>query len=87
MAAKPGNDWAGHDLADLLGIKPRNMLTQLAEWARLGLLAKTGPGRYALPSPADAPGPLPTSRHDVIDTRRLSLTTRHWSPQAMREQP
>ena len=48
MASQPGHDWAGHDLAELLSIKPRNMLTQLAEWARLGLLAKTGPGRYAL---------------------------------------
>ena len=52
MASQPGRDWAGHDLADLLGIKPRNMLTQLAEWTRLGFLAKTGPGRYALPAPA-----------------------------------
>jgi hypothetical protein len=34
----------------------RNMLTQLAEWARLGLLAKTGRGRYALTA-ADAGGP------------------------------
>src|SRR5437763_7865685 len=31
MAGQPGRDWAGRDLADLLGIKPRNMLTQLAE--------------------------------------------------------
>ena len=52
MASQPGRDWAGRDLADLLGIKPRNMLTQLAEWTRLGFLAKTGPGRYALPAPA-----------------------------------
>ena len=57
MAARPGSDWAGRELADLLGIKPHNMLTQLAEWARLGLLTKTGPGRYAPPAPADAPGP------------------------------
>jgi Insertion element 4 transposase N-terminal/Transposase DDE domain len=57
MGARPGTDWAGRELADLLGIKPRNMLTQLAEWSRLGLLTKTGPGRYAPPSPADAPGP------------------------------
>ncbi len=28
------------------------MLTQLAEWTRLGFLAKTGPGRYALPGPS-----------------------------------
>ena len=51
MASQPGRDWAGRDLAALLGIKPRNMLTQLAEWTRLGFLAKTGPGRYALPGP------------------------------------
>ena len=54
MTSQPGRDWAGRDLAALLGIKPRNMLTQLAEWTRLGFLAKTGPGRYALPAPADA---------------------------------
>jgi hypothetical protein len=54
MASQPGRDWAGRDLAALLGIKPRNMLTQLAEWTRLGFLGKTGPGRYALAAPADA---------------------------------
>ena len=52
MAGQPGRDWAGRDLAALLAVKPRNMLTQLAEWTRLGFLAKTGPGRYALPAPA-----------------------------------
>jgi hypothetical protein len=30
------------------------MLTQLAEWTRLGFLAKTSHGRYALPAPASA---------------------------------
>jgi hypothetical protein len=52
MASQPGRDWAGRDLAAMLGIKPRNMLTQLAEWTRLGFLAKTGQGRYALPGPS-----------------------------------
>jgi hypothetical protein len=52
MASQPGRDWAGRDFAALLGIKPRNVLTQLAEWTRLGFLAKTAPGRYALPAPA-----------------------------------
>ena len=52
MASQPGRDWPGRDLAALLGIKPRNMLTQLAEWTRLGFLAKTGQGRYALPGPS-----------------------------------
>ena len=58
MASQPGRDWAGRDLADLLGIKPRNMLTQLAEWTRLGFLAKTGQGTYALPEPS---GPVTAS--------------------------
>jgi hypothetical protein len=58
MASQPGRDWAGRDLAAMLGIKPRNMLTQLAEWTRLGFLAKTGQGRYALPGP---PGPVTAS--------------------------
>jgi hypothetical protein len=55
MASQPGRDWAGRDLAATLGIKPRNMLTQLAEWTRLGFLAKTGRGRYALLEPMSGP--------------------------------
>jgi hypothetical protein len=58
MASQPGQDWSGSDLAGRLGIKPRNLLTQLAEWTRLGLLSKTGRGRYALPGPA---GPAVTA--------------------------
>ncbi len=61
MAGQPGRDWAGHDLADMLGIKPRNMLTQLGEWASLGFLVKTGKGRYALPGPVSAPVTAPAS--------------------------
>lgn len=54
MASEPGRDWLGRELASRLGVQPRNMLTQLAEWARLGLLAKTAPGRYALPARGSA---------------------------------
>jgi hypothetical protein len=57
MASQPGQDWPGSELASRLGIKPPNLLTQLAEWTRLGLLSKTGRGRYALPGPA---GPAAT---------------------------
>jgi hypothetical protein len=52
MAAQPGRDWDGRDLADMLGIKPRNMFTQLGQWVGFGFLVKTGRGRYALPEPA-----------------------------------
>jgi hypothetical protein len=52
MASQPGQDWSGSELASRLGIKPRNQLTKLAEWTRLGFLSKTGRGRYALPDPA-----------------------------------
>jgi hypothetical protein len=53
MTSEPRRDWSGRELADRLGAPPRNMLTQLAEWTRLGFLAKTGPGRYAL---SESPG-------------------------------
>ena len=48
MASQPGQDWSGSELASRLGIKPPNLLTQLAERTRLGFLSKTGRGRYAL---------------------------------------
>ena len=51
MTSQPRKDWAGRELAALLNVRPRNMLTQLAEWTRLGFLTKTGTGRYALPQP------------------------------------
>ena len=51
MTSQPRRDWAGRELAGLLHVRPRNMLTQLAEWTRLGFLTKTGTGRYALPQP------------------------------------
>jgi hypothetical protein len=43
--------WSGRELADHLGVKPHNMLTQLAEWTRLGFLTRTSAGAYALPDP------------------------------------
>ena len=54
MASEPGRDWSGRELAGQLGIRPQIMLTQLAEWTRPGFLAKTGPGRYALPAAGSA---------------------------------
>ncbi len=68
MASQPGRDWAGRDLAAMLGIKPRNMLTQLAEWTRLGFLAKTGQGRYALPDLRARPQPRQARNPEEIDT-------------------
>ena len=56
MTSAPGRDWSGRELAGRLGVRLQVMLTQLAEWTRLGLLARTGPGRYALPA-AGSPGP------------------------------
>ena len=56
MASQPGQDWSGAELASRLGVKPPNLLTQLAEWTRLGFLSKTGRGRYALPGPAAPDG-------------------------------
>jgi hypothetical protein len=38
-----------------LQVKPRNMLTQLAEWARLGFITHTDYGTYALNTPTSLP--------------------------------
>jgi hypothetical protein len=51
MGTDPDKSWHGSELADQLQIKPRNLLTQLAEWSRLDLLTRTGTGTYALNTP------------------------------------
>jgi hypothetical protein len=57
METEPRQPWSGRDLAEHLGIKPRNMLTQLAEWTRLGFLTRTSAGTYALPTRRDTDSP------------------------------
>jgi hypothetical protein len=51
MNSEPYRPWTGKELADHLQVKLRNMLTQLAEWARLGFLTHTDYGTYALNTP------------------------------------
>jgi hypothetical protein len=52
MATEPHRSWPGRELAELLQIKPRNLHTQLGEWARLGFTTRTGFATYALNTPA-----------------------------------
>jgi len=51
MTSQSPRDWSGRELAKLLGVKPRNMHTQLGEWAKIGFFTRTGYGTYALNSP------------------------------------
>lgn len=51
MGADPARSWSGKELAEQLAVPPRNLLTQLAEWTRLGFLARTSTGNYALDTP------------------------------------
>ena len=51
MRSDPDRGWTGRELAEQLQVKPRNMLTQLAEWTRLGFLTRTGAGTYTLDTP------------------------------------
>lgn len=57
MHDDPSRPWRGRELADQLGIKPRNMLTQLAEWTRLGFLTRTHAGTYMPPTRRDDASP------------------------------
>lgn len=51
MNTDPRRGWTGQELAAQLQVKPRNLLTQLAEWTRLGFLLRTDAGTYALATP------------------------------------
>jgi hypothetical protein len=57
MSADPHRPWTGAELASQLQVKPRNLLTQLAEWTRFGFLTRTGPGTYTLVTPITAATP------------------------------
>lgn len=60
MNTRPKHHWNGRHLAEQLGIPPRNLLTQLAEWARKGHLTKTTKGHYTLNHPpTSTPPPTP----------------------------
>jgi hypothetical protein len=48
MNADPDHSWTGKQLAEHLQIPAHTMLTQLAEWTRLGFLARAGAGVYKL---------------------------------------
>jgi len=51
MATEPHRSWSGRELAERLQIKPRNLHTQLREWALLGFITRTGFATYALNTP------------------------------------
>jgi hypothetical protein len=56
MATEPRRDWPGRELAQRLQITPRNLHTQLGEWAKLGFITRTGFATYTLNTPpADTP--------------------------------
>jgi Insertion element 4 transposase N-terminal/Transposase DDE domain len=61
ITSQPPRDWSGHELAVLLGVKPRNMLTQLREWALLGFFTHTGFGTYRLNTPTSAASSTPAT--------------------------
>jgi hypothetical protein len=52
IASEPPRPWSGHELALRLHVKPRNVLTQLGEWAKLGFFTRTSFGTYALNTPS-----------------------------------
>ena len=51
LRSYPRRAWSGAELAEKLQIPKHNMLTQLAEWTRLGFLTRTDAGTYTLDPP------------------------------------
>src|SRR5215472_7330685 len=62
MTTEPHRDWSGRELAERLQITPRNLHTQLGEWAKLGFITRTGFATYALNTPP--PGTSSTTGPD-----------------------
>jgi hypothetical protein len=52
MTTSPRRDRSGREFAERLQIKPRNLHTQLGEWAKLGFITRTGFAICALNTPA-----------------------------------
>jgi hypothetical protein len=48
---RPAPAWSGQELAGQLHVRPRNLLTQRSEWARLGFFTRTPAGTHALNTP------------------------------------
>jgi Insertion element 4 transposase N-terminal/Transposase DDE domain len=55
MATTPGRPWTATELAARTGLPPPRLRTSLCTWARTGLLTRTAPGTYTLPT---TPAPL-----------------------------
>jgi hypothetical protein len=52
LAASPRRPWTAAELAAQLSLPPPRLRTRLCGWARTGLLTRTAPGTYTLPTPA-----------------------------------
>ena len=82
LLSQPGRDWHGFELATKLHIKQHNLRTQLAEWARLGFIRRTGTGigviwLYRLTTTPIWFPPLSTGHRDLTTGR---LTTHSDGP-------
>jgi hypothetical protein len=82
LLSQPGRDWHGWELANKLKIKQHNLLTQLAEWVRLGFIRRTGAGTYALDTPPpnwppDYLADQPTTRAPEVVTTADGDKERH----------
>jgi hypothetical protein len=81
MNSNPHHVWSGAELAQMLQVPPRNLLTQLAEWVRLGFLIRTGAGTYAPAATSPAAGveahqPMASiTRNDTALPGRFGLTS------------
>jgi len=51
LRSDPSRVWTGAELAEKLQVNKHNMLTQLAEWTRLGFITRTSAATYALDTP------------------------------------
>jgi Transposase DDE domain len=72
LSSDPRRAWSGAELAKTLQIPKHNMLTQLAEWTRLGFITRINAGNYTLDPSLAEPVPLPDpgTRADPDDAEK-----------------
>jgi transposase IS4-like protein/DDE family transposase len=76
LGSDPRRAWSGAELAETLQVPKHNMLTQLAEWARLGFITRTHTGSYAL-HPPPPPSPPPSDHRPGRRDDRGRVEPRH----------
>lgn len=79
MNTAPDRVWRAQEMALLLRLDGKNLAAGLSQWAKRGILLKTGPGAYQIPDGPPVPSKLAARLDDVLAVMRTD-PNRRWHP-------